>query len=68
MVEVVVPQAPRGERMIREEMRVATRERWREWQRLLDEQVYESRAALARGEGVSRAAVTQGLAKWTESR
>jgi hypothetical protein len=28
---------------------------------MLDEGVYESQAALARGEGVSRAAVTQGL-------
>ena len=32
-------------------------------QRMLDEGVYESRAALARGEGVSRAAVTKGLRK-----
>ena len=31
------------------------------WRRLLDEGVYLSRAALARAEGVSRAAVTQGL-------
>jgi hypothetical protein len=31
------------------------------WRRLLDEGVYPSRAALARGEGVSRAAVTQAL-------
>jgi len=38
-------------------------ERWREWQRLLDEGVYPTKAALARGEGVSRAAVTQGLFK-----
>lgn len=36
-------------------------ERARAWQRMLDEGVYESRAALARGERVSRAAVTQGL-------
>ena len=36
-------------------------ERARSWQRMLDEGAYESRAALARGEGVSRAAVIQGL-------
>jgi len=36
-------------------------ERARAWRRMLDEGVYGSRAALARGEGVSRAAVTQGL-------
>ena len=35
--------------------------RAREWQRMLDGSVYGSRAELARGEGVSRAAVTQGL-------
>ena len=33
------------------------------WRRLLDEGVYPTRAALARGEGVSRAAVTQGLGR-----
>ena len=31
------------------------------WHSLLDEGVYSTRAALARAEGVSRAAVTQGL-------
>ena len=36
-------------------------ERARAWQRMLDVGLYESRAALARGEGVSRAAMTQGL-------
>ena len=36
-------------------------ERARAWRQMLGEGVYESRAALARGEGVSRAAVTQGL-------
>ena len=45
------------------EKKVATRARWREWQRMLDEGVYRSRAALARGEGISRAAVTQGLGR-----
>ena len=44
-------------------MKAATRAHWREWQQMLDKGVYESRAALARGEGVSRAAVTQGLRK-----
>jgi len=45
------------------ETKAATRARWREWQRMLDDGVYESKAVLARGEGVSRAAVTQGLRK-----
>ncbi len=31
------------------------------WRRLLEDGVYESRAALSRGEGVSRAAVTRAL-------
>lgn len=35
--------------------------RWREWRRMLDEGVYGTKAELARGEGVSRAAVTMGL-------
>ena len=38
-------------------------ERGRRWQQLLDEGAYPSRAALARAEGVSRAAVTQALAR-----
>ena len=38
-------------------------ERWVRWQRMLDEGVYATRAELARGEGVSRAAVTLGLGK-----
>jgi len=38
-------------------------ERWREWQRLLDVGVYGSKAKLARAVGVSRAAVTKGLAR-----
>ena len=40
-------------------------ERWARWQRLLEEGVYGSKAELARGEGVSRAAVTMGLRKLT---
>lgn len=31
------------------------------WQKMLDHGVYEKRSALARGEGESPAAVTQGL-------
>ncbi len=38
-------------------------ERWARWQRLLEDGVYASRAELARGEGISRAAVTMGLRK-----
>ncbi len=37
--------------------------RWAEWARMLAEGVYASRAELARGEDVSRAAVTLGLGK-----
>ena len=40
--------------------------RAREWRRMLDEGVYESQSALARGEGVSTAAVTQALRKLRE--
>lgn len=43
-------------------------ERGRRWQQLLDEGVYPSRAALGRAEGVSRAAVTQALARLEEGR
>ena len=50
-------------RPTREQNKAATRARWRDWQRMLDEGVYESRAELARGEGVSRAAVTRALVK-----
>lgn len=35
--------------------------RWARWQRMLDDGVYATKANLARGEGVSRAAVTMGL-------
>ena len=38
-------------------------ERWQTWARMLQDGVYSSRAELARGEGVSRAAVTMGLKK-----
>ncbi len=38
-------------------------ERWARWRRLLEDGAYASRAELARGEGVSRAAVTMGLRK-----
>ena len=61
VVEVVVPRAIRREHLTRERMIDATRERWGEWQRLLDEGVYDSKAELARSIGVSRAVVTQGL-------
>ena len=37
--------------------------RARRWRQLLEDGVYPSRAALARAEGVSRAAVTQGLGR-----
>ena len=40
--------------------------RWRRWQRMLEDGTYISRAELARGEGVSRAAVTVGLGKLAE--
>jgi len=38
-------------------------ERWARWRRMLDEGVYATKAELARGEGVSRAAATMGLKK-----
>ena len=38
-------------------------DRARRWAKMLDEGVYPTRAALARGEGVSRSAVTQALAR-----
>jgi hypothetical protein len=66
VVEVVVPTTPAHERPTREQTKAATRERWREWQRMLEDGVYESRAALARSEGVSRAAVTQALRKLSD--
>jgi hypothetical protein len=37
--------------------------RAREWQRMLDEGVYKNRSELARGEGVSTAAVSIALRK-----
>jgi hypothetical protein len=41
----------------------ATRAQWAEWRQLLDDGVYGSKAELAWAMGVSRAAVTKGLAK-----
>ena len=43
-------------------------ERLGEWQRLLDEGIYATKAELARGEGVSRAAVTMGLRRQAAGR
>jgi hypothetical protein len=64
LAAAVVPVFPVPDRRpTRNQMKAATRARWREWRRLLDEGVYGSKAELARGEGVSRAAVTKGLAK-----
>ncbi len=37
--------------------------RWQTWAQMREDGVYASRAQLARGEGVSRAAVTMGLRK-----
>jgi len=45
------------------EIRAARAEQVARWRRLLEDGTYISRAALARGEGVSRAAVTQALRK-----
>ena len=61
VVEVEVPRATAAVRTTCEQMMEATRERWREWKRLLDEGAYPTKAALARGVGVSRTAVTLGL-------
>ncbi len=41
--------------------------RWERWRRMLEDGTYSSRAELARGEGVSRAAVTIGLRKLEEA-
>jgi len=69
-IEVLVPAARAALRKARKRRQRRARktpaeprgpERWREWRRMLDEGVYPTKAALARGEGVSRAAVTQGL-------
>ena len=46
---------------MKDERRETGPERWARWRRLLEEGVYKSRAELARAEGVTRAAVTQGL-------
>ena len=52
-----------GRRRVTSSKKVERRpgERARRWAAMLVEGVYPSRAALARGEGVSRAAVTQAL-------
>ena len=47
--------------MVREKTRKEPGERARRWVQMLADGVYPNRAALARGEGVSRAAVTQAL-------
>ena len=65
VVEVVVEAVQARQRRGRER-RARGLERWRKWQRALDDGTYASRAALARGEGVSRAAVTQGLRRLAE--
>lgn len=61
VVEVRVPRAIPRDRPTRDQMREATRARWWTWQKALYDGVFPTRAALARAEGVSRAAVTQGL-------
>ena len=65
MIEVRVPAVgfPKVTPAKERERRLCGRERWLRWRRMLDEGEYESRSALARGEGVSPAAVTQGLRK-----
>jgi len=60
---VVVPELSLRDCLTREQMREATRDRWRSWQQALDEEVYRSQAELARAVGVSRAAVSKGLGK-----
>ncbi len=60
VVEIVVESVQARRRRGRPPRRTGP-DRWREWQRLLDDGSYGSRAELARAVGVSRAAVTQGL-------
>ena len=55
--------AQRARKKEKRNARPRGRERWLRWKTMLDEGVYESRSALARGEGVSPAAVTMGLQK-----
>ena len=61
----VASERGRGRRSKRsmEQIRAEREERARRWRQLLEDGTYPSRAALARGEGVSRAAVTQGLGR-----
>ena len=64
VVKVPAVRGPqRAHRKKEKNARTRGRERWLRWKTMLDEGVYESRSALARGEGVSPAAVTQGLQK-----
>ena len=65
VIEVVVPAVgfPKVTPGTEKRRRLRGRERWLLWQRMLENGVYENRSALARGEGVSPAAVTQGLRK-----
>ena len=58
---MVYPRAPQREDDEPAEKRESGPERWARWRRMLDEGEVGSRAELARVEGVSRAAVTQGL-------
>ena len=66
VIETVVPPVAGSDRPTRDQKKKATRARWREWQQLLDEGVYETRAELARAMELSRAAVTQGLERLRE--
>jgi hypothetical protein len=62
---------PARRRLKRRRRRKRAREpgmvRWERWRRMLEDGTYNSRAELARGEGVSRAAVTIGLRKLDEA-
>ena len=62
-IVVEVKRFQRARAMKRSEKTLRGEARWREWRRMLDEGVYATKAELARGEGVSRAAVTTGLIK-----
>lgn len=63
VVKVPALQTAARDLVLKKIRRPRGRERWQRWKAMLDEGVYESRSALARGEGVSPAAVTQGLQK-----
>jgi len=66
MVEVKRFQRARAMRMSKKLVRGEAR--WRGWKRMLDEGIYATMAELARGEGVSRAAVTVGLKRLRDYR